>query len=76
MTMDRRQRSQELANKLQASREPDAVAIKELLVLQFEEIKAGLVSAEGDDILRRQGGARAIERLLELLTRAPLPSKE
>lgn len=76
MTMNRRQRSQEIANNLQLSQAPEAAAIKELLVLQFEEMKTRLVSARDDDILREQGGALALERLLDLLTRAPLPTKE
>lgn len=76
MKTDRRKRAQELASDLQSSQALEAAAIKELLVLQFEEVKTSLVSAQGDDILRKQGEAQGISRLLDMLTRRPLPVKE
>lgn len=76
MRTDRKKRAQELASDLQLSQAIEAAAIKELVVLQFEEAKTILVNAHGDDILRRQGEAQGLSRLLDMLTRKPIPVKE
>lgn len=44
--------------------------MRELVDLLFEEAKHSLIQARGDDLLRMQGEAQAMDRLHEKLTRA------
>jgi hypothetical protein len=76
MKTERKKRAQELASDLQRSRAPEVAAIKELVMLQYEEAKESLVEMIGEDVLRKQGGAQALKRLYDMLTRQPLEIKE
>jgi hypothetical protein len=64
----RRKRILEIASELQNSISPEALNIKKMVGLLFEEAKHKLVSAEGDDLLRLQGEARALDKLYKELT--------
>lgn len=76
MRTDRKARAQQLASDLHASTTPEALQIREFVMLQFEEAKASLVDAEGDDIFRQQGAARGLRKLHDMLTRKPITPKE
>lgn len=65
--------AQQLASDIQRSTSPEAIAVKEIARLLFEEAKNSLVTAQGDDLHRQQGAAQAFERLLKMLTR-PSPT--
>lgn len=51
--------------------EPLAEWAIELVKLTAEAVKESLVTAEGDDMLRVQGAARALDRLHKTLTKTP-----
>lgn len=51
--------------------DPFAKACVELVKLSSEAAKESLVTAEGDDMLRQQGVARAYDKLLKELTTNP-----
>lgn len=51
--------------------DPIAGAAVELIRLVFEETKANLVMTTGDDTLRTQGAAQALQRLHKDLTTPP-----
>jgi hypothetical protein len=73
---DRKARVEQLTIELQKSIAPEAIAVKELLILLFEEAKNKLVSSEGDQTLRLQGEAKALERLYIQLTRPALNQEQ
>ena len=75
-TIPRKSRAETLASDLQKSTAPEALAVKELVQLLFEEAKHKLVRSEGEDMLRLQGEARAFDRLYTQLTRASLLNRE
>jgi hypothetical protein len=72
---DSKVRISELAADLQKSNAYEALAIRELVDLLFEEVKHSLVSSEGEATLRLQGEARALGKLYNQLTR-PSPVKQ
>ena len=76
MRMDRRKRAQELASEIQASQAQEANSIKELMLLQIEEAKTSMVSAMGEEILRKQGEVQGLIKLFDMLTRKPIPTRE
>ena len=51
--------------------DPTAGATLELIRLAFEEAKASLVTATGDDMLRQQGAAQQLQRIYKDLTIIP-----
>lgn len=64
----------ELAQRLRdAARQQDpyALAVIDLMKLSVDRAKDGLVTAEGDGILRVQGEARGFAKLLRELTTVP-----
>lgn len=69
MKSNRKERTQQLANDLQKSSLYEVNAMRDLVDLLFEDAKDLLVSASGDELLRLQGEARALERLYSKLTR-------
>ncbi len=58
--------------------EPHALSVVQLLVLLAEEAKERLITAEGDELLREQGAARELRRVVRELTVEPpsIGSKE
>ena len=74
---ERKARAQALATDLQKSSTHEASAAKELVDLLFEEAKEALVTASGEETIRLQGEARAMERLYKKLTvSAPTAKQE
>lgn len=72
--MTNRERVLELAKQLReaaARQVPEARAVIELVRLSVDELKESLVSAAGDDMLRTQGAARQLQKLLKELTTEP-----
>ena len=72
--MTQRERLAELARQVREAghkHDPLARAMIELLKLSIDEIKDSLVTASGDDMLRKQGGAQQLSRLLKDLTVTP-----
>lgn len=51
--------------------DPIARAAIELVKLSAEAVKESLVTAEGDDMLRQQGAARHLSKMLTELTTQP-----
>lgn len=51
--------------------EPYALSTVQLLVLLAEEAKERLVTATGDELLREQGAARELRRIVRELTVEP-----
>lgn len=77
MKRDRKARASQLVNDLQRSTAFEVVAIKELVNLLYEDAKHKLVMGEGDNLLRLQGEARALQRLYEdLTTPSPVLNRE
>jgi hypothetical protein len=68
MKKDRKAEIQRLASELQKSTIYEVDNARKLVDALFEEAKDGLVSASGEDVLRLQGEARALERLYKRLT--------
>lgn len=68
MKKDRKADVQRLARDLQKSGTYEANIARELVDLLYEEVKDGLVAASGDEMLKMQGEARALERLYKKLT--------
>ena len=66
-----RGRLAELADSLRKSTAAEAQMVVEMTRLLAEEARQALVSADGDDMLRAQGAARAFDRLHRQLTTAP-----
>lgn len=75
MMKDRKVRLQELQSELQRSTSIEAAMVKELLALQLDEAKDSLLSHTGDDLIRAQGGAQAVNKLLLGVTR-PAPAMQ
>ena len=71
----RRAKVLRLGSELQRSNDHNALTIKELLALQLDEVKDSLMTARGEDLIRAQGEAQAIDRLLTLVTR-PAPKMQ
>lgn len=76
MKLERKARIEEVASNLQKSISQEAMAIKELVGLLFENAKHNLVEAQGEDLLRLQGEAKAYRHLHTQLTRPSPVSKE
>jgi hypothetical protein len=51
--------------------DPYAKACIDLVKLSLESVKESLVTADGDDMLRQQGAARHLTKLLAELTTKP-----
>jgi hypothetical protein len=64
----RKSRIQALQSELQKSISPEAINTKKMVGLLFEEVKHKLVFTEGDELLRLQGEARALDKLYRELT--------
>lgn len=76
--MTRKERTAELVKQLRdaaARQEPLARAAVELVKLSIEELKDSLVTADGDDMMRKQGAARQLSSILRELTHDPLAFK-
>jgi hypothetical protein len=69
--MDRKTRKQALASDIRRGDNVHARAIKELLSLHLEEVKDSLIASEGAQMLRLQGEAQILARLLSMLTKEP-----
>lgn len=76
MSQGRKSRAQEIVTELQKSTTHEARTMKELVNLLFEDAKHNLVTAQGDDILRLQGGAQALRRLFRDLSEPSPVTKE
>lgn len=61
--MDRKEQVHSLVNELGRSKNYEANIARELIGLMLEQAKDALVDAMGEDLLRRQGEAKAFERL-------------
>lgn len=66
-----KERVQLLASDIRRSQSEGSVAIKELLPLLIAQAKDSLVDAEGVELSRLQGEARALGKLLTLVTVEP-----
>lgn len=66
-----KERRAELATSIRRANDNSALAIKELLGLLIASAKDNLVHSSGDDTLRLQGEAQALQRLYESITREP-----
>lgn len=71
-----KQRTQEISSELQKSISPEAKLVKELVGLLFEDVKHNLISMQGDDLLRQQGAAQLLQRMLRELTKPSPVIKE
>lgn len=69
-------RVQELASNLQKSIAAEAAWAKEIVALLLEDTKNNLVTAQGDDMLRKQGEAQLLQRLHTDLTRPSPVTRE
>lgn len=67
-TNNRKVRITDLAADLQGRDSHEAVSIKELVGLLIEEAKDSLLTQLGEELIRAQGGAQALDRLHKLLT--------
>lgn len=77
MKPTRKDRVSQLVGDLQKSTAYEALAIRELVGLLFEDTKHSLVSSEGEATLRLQGEARALDKLYKQLTRpSPVVNQE
>jgi hypothetical protein len=68
MKQDRKAEIHRLTTELNKSRAYEAEHAKKLVQLLFEDAKDGLVSAFGDELIKLQGEARAMDRLYKRLT--------
>lgn len=73
---DHRARIKELSSDLQKSSTFEATAARELTMLLYEQAKEKLVSAEGNEVHKTQGEARALLSLHTRLTVVPMGQKE
>lgn len=73
--MTPRERIAELTAQLREAakhQDPVALAMVQLLKLSLDEMKDSLVSADGNDMLRKQGAAQQLSRLHQYLTTIPV----
>lgn len=73
MKKNHKERMHQLASELQRSHTIEADMTRELVNLLFESAKHNLVNYEGENLLRLQGEARALDRLYKQLTQ-PAPA--
>lgn len=73
---ERKERILLRTNDLRKSTAFEVDAIRELLDLLFEEAKDTMVGANGDELIRIQGEAKAMERLFKQLTRPVLATRK
>jgi hypothetical protein len=66
-----KERRQLLASDIRRSQTEAALALKELLNLLISDVKDSLVAAEGIELTRLQGEARALDKLLTTVTKEP-----
>jgi hypothetical protein len=66
-----KERRQLLASDIRRSQTEVASALKELLNLLISDVKDSLVAAEGIELTRLQGEARALDKLLTMVTKEP-----
>lgn len=59
-----------------AQQDPLARSVVDLLRYSFEDAKERLVDASGDDLLRTQGAAKQLKKLIGDLTRTPLATPQ
>lgn len=71
-----RQKQREITEQLRQSLTPDARAVVQLIKLLHNDAKDSLVDAAGDDMLRMQGQAQHLKKLLQMLTVAPPNAQE
>lgn len=74
--MSPKEKRQQLASDIRRSQSDAATALKALLPLMLDEVKDSLVDAEGLELTRLQGEARAIKKLLTMITREPVAIKK
>lgn len=74
-TTDRKARVTELASDLQPRNSHEAIQIKELVGLLADEAKDSMLGVTGEELIRAQGGAQALMKLLGLLTK-PTPQMQ
>jgi hypothetical protein len=70
---NRKEQVQPLANRLALANSQEADEIRKLVGLMIEDAKDKMVEATGEEVIRCQGEARALQGLLKKLTRAPAP---
>ncbi len=76
MRTDQKRRIQELSSDLQKSGTFEAHAARELVMLLYEQTKESLVSADGNELYKTQGEARALTNLYKRLTVEALGKQE